>query len=60
MNSYPEYPRFLQFRGFDESILPDTYTEQEQKLTGFKAFLARFLDIIDNIYCLFLEIFRIR
>ena len=57
--SYAEYPRFLQFRGYDESILPDT-TASAEKLTGFKAFLARFLDILDNIYCKFLDIFGIR
>ena len=59
VDSYPEYPRFLQFRGFDESIQPDT-TAEEQKLSGFKAFLQKFLDIIDNIYCIFLDIFKIR
>ncbi len=58
VDSYEEYPRFLQFRSYDESILPDTTTAE--KLTGFKAFLARFLDIINNIYCVFLDIFRIR
>lgn len=56
--SYPDYPRFLQFRGFDGSISPDTTTDE--KLSGFKAFLQRFLDVLDNIYCIFLDIFKIR
>ena len=56
--SYPEYPRFLQFRGFDESISDDT--TNAEKLTGFRKFLERFLDILDNIYCLLLDVFKIR
>lgn len=58
VDSYPEYPRFLQFRGFDESISPDTATTEE--VSKFRAFLNRFLDMLDNIYCLFLKIFKLR
>ena len=58
VDSYPEYPRFLRFRSFDEELTADPSTAE--KLTGFKAFLKRFIDILDNIYCIFLDIFKIR
>ena len=58
VDSYQEYPRFLQFRGFDETISADTTSSE--KLSGFKAFLEKFLDILDNIYCLLLDVFKIR
>ena len=56
--SYPEYPRFLQYRGFDESISPDTATTEQ--VSKFKAFLNKMLDIFDNIYCLLLKLFKLR
>jgi pimeloyl-ACP methyl ester carboxylesterase len=58
VESYPEYPRFLRFRGFNESLQPDPSTAE--KVTGFKAFLQKFLAILNNIYILFLDIFGIR
>lgn len=58
VDSYPEYPRFQRFRGFNESLQPDPSTAE--KLTGFKAFFQKFLAILNNIYILFLDIFGIR
>lgn len=58
VNSYPEYPRFLQFRGFDEQILPDRSTAEQ--LSGFKAFIKKMVDMLDNLYCIILKLFKLR
>ncbi|MBR3094617.1 MAG: hypothetical protein IKH12_03390, partial [Clostridia bacterium] len=58
VDSYPEYPRFLRFRGFDEQITPDPSTAEQ--VTGFKAFLKKMIDIMDNLFCIFLKLFKLR
>jgi hypothetical protein len=56
--SYPEYPRFLRFRGFDEAMQNDPSTADRP--TGFDAFKKKLADILDNIYCLLLKLFGFR
>ncbi len=58
VDSYPEYPRFLRFRGFDEALQEDPSTPE--KPTGFAAFAKKLGDILDNIYCLLLKLFGLR
>ena len=58
VDSYPEYPRFLQFRGFDKSIIPDASVSEP--VSGFKAFLKRFVAFWDNVFCIFLKMLKLR
>lgn len=58
VDSYPEYPRFLRFRGFDEILQDDPSTPD--KPTGIQALIQKLGDILENLYMLLLKLFGLR